>query len=147
MYKNRHDVLHMIHSINTIISKNIENKMKKYCEKGLVTSHSEILEYLYKNEKATMKDISKFTGRDKSTVTSLIKKLSAGGYVEKISDKKDRRKTFVRLTEKSKKLKQLFLDISTKLDNQTFNGLTDEETNILHILLNKMYKNLEREGE
>ncbi len=53
---------------------------------GLAPSHGDILILLFQSETVSMREIAEKIGRDKSTVTALIKKLIDIGYVEKRED-------------------------------------------------------------
>ena len=62
-----------------------------------------------------MKEIADKIDRDKSTVTALVDKLISIGYVTKQKDPGDSRMILVSLTEKGKKLRSDFEEISDKL--------------------------------
>jgi len=57
--------------------------MAKRNIKGLVTSHGDILYALFQKRTLTMKEIAEGIEKDKSTVTALVNKLIAHGYVQK----------------------------------------------------------------
>ena len=85
-----------------------------------------------------MKEIAEIIDKDKSTITSLINKLIALGYVEKKKDTTDSRVSMVSLTEKGKGLKPIFVEISGKLETTAFLGVSEQEKEILNILLAKL---------
>lgn len=82
---------------------------------NLVTSHGDILVTLFNCETITMQELAQSIGRDPSTVTTLVKKLVAAGYIETQKNPDDRRSTNVFLTEKGKALHHDFDEISSEL--------------------------------
>jgi len=89
-----------------------------------------------------MKEIAEIIDKDKSTITSLINKLITLGYVEKKKDMADNRISIISLTVKGKALKQLFMEISKKLVTKAFRFISEQEKEILNILLAKLNKNM-----
>ena len=89
-----------------------------------------------------MKEIAEIIDKDKSTITSLINKLITLGYVEKKKDMTDNRISIISLTVKGKALKQLFIEISKKLVTNAFRCISEQEKEILNILLAKLNKNM-----
>lgn len=105
----------------------IINELYKRKITGLVPSHGAILDILFQKEKATMKELAEKIGRDKSTVTTLVNKLIAAGYVLKEKDLYDNRITHLCLTSKGKSLQPDFDEISDKLIATAFSGFTQKE--------------------
>jgi len=89
-----------------------------------------------------MKEIAEIIDKDKSTITSLIKKLIALDYVEKQKDMNDNRISMISLTAKGKALKASFLEISGKLVTRAYQGISEQEKEILNILLTKLNKSI-----
>ncbi|MCB9495111.1 MAG: winged helix-turn-helix transcriptional regulator [Desulfobacteraceae bacterium] len=89
-----------------------------------------------------VQDIVKHSYRDKSTVSNIIRKLEQNGYVEKFSDQYDGRKVKIRLTEKCHSHLYSMLEISEKLKNKLFHKMSNEEIEILFLLINKIEKNI-----
>jgi MarR family transcriptional regulator, organic hydroperoxide resistance regulator len=72
----------------------------------LAPTHGEILHLLNQNTSMAMGELAQGINRDKSTITSLIKKLETLGLVKRDQSKDDRRKVIITLTEKGKKYKK-----------------------------------------
>ena len=89
-----------------------------------------------------MKEIAEIIDKDKSTITSLIKKLIALDYVEKKKEMNDNRVSIIRLTARGKALKASFLEISAKLTARAYQGISEQEKEILNILLTKLNKSM-----
>jgi len=72
------------------------------------------------------------------TITGLVDRLEEPGMVERVFDKKDRRKVWVRLTEKGEqKLTEAF-PVATRLAEELSSVLTDEELRDLQAKLEKL---------
>ena len=94
----------------------IEQKLKEKELNDLVTSYGNILTVLYDNDGVlSMKEIGNLIGKDKSTVTALCNKLINLGYIEKEKSTKDKRVTYIKVTQKSKNIESKFNDISQEV--------------------------------
>jgi MarR family transcriptional regulator, organic hydroperoxide resistance regulator len=117
--------------INSYLLKELHN----YGINGLVPSHGAVLKHLFTHEVVTMKDLAKAVRRDKSTVTTLVAKLIAKGYVEREAGSDDQRIIHVRLTQKGEELRPVFLKISENLLRQIWKGIDDaEQKEVVRIL-------------
>lgn len=103
----------------------------------IVPSHGDILNYLLRHDGATSTDIAVGSHRTKPTVTVLVDKLIAAGYVERRRSTKDRRETEVWLTDKGRALEPMFYEVSEALSEEIVRNLTPEETQTLELLLKK----------
>lgn len=135
------NIISLIATIREKSNKFIMREMNNRNIKGLVISHGDILNALFKYEVLTMKDISEKIERDKSTVTTLVDKLVSIGYVTKQKDFNDSRIVLVSLTEKGKQLKSDFEEISSELLSVVFSGIEEEEKEILIRTLTKIKNN------
>ena len=123
---------------NKLISKELE----AHDIRGLASSHGDILFVLFNFKILPMMEIAKRINRDKSTVTALIKKLEAMGYVEKTADPDDSRVTLISLTDNGWKLKPVFDRISEKLLKQVYKGFTGKEKEEIITGLERLFKNM-----
>ncbi|MBU5674908.1 MarR family transcriptional regulator [Alkaliphilus sp. MSJ-5] len=122
----------------------IERELKEEELDDLVPSYGNILTVLYDNDgKLSMKEIGELIGKDKSTITVLINKLSKLGYVQKEKCQEDRRVTYIVLTEKGKSIEGKFNDISKKVYLTAYKNFSKEEKDIFLNLLKKMNNNFD----
>ncbi|MCD4714668.1 MAG: MarR family transcriptional regulator [Clostridiales bacterium] len=129
-----------------------KKKMVKFIEKklyekelyNLVPSYGNILTVLYDhNGTMSMKEIGTLLGKEKSTITAIVDKLEKLGYVSKIKNEKDRRTTFVCLTEMGKDIEKKFEEISKDVQSAAYNNFTKEEKSEFLRLLKKMNQNFD----
>ncbi|MTI67247.1 MAG: MarR family transcriptional regulator [Firmicutes bacterium] len=119
----------------------IENQLEKNGLNDLIPSHGNILTVLYNNGKLTMKEIANLIGRDKSTVTPLVNKLVKLGYIKKEKCQKDRRLTYITLSNKGVEIEAKYNKISKNLLDTAYENFTEEEQNNLLKLLKKLNNN------
>ena len=135
-------VIAVISSIRGLAHELIAGELKKHGVADIAPSHGDILAALYSQDGMSMKDISARIGKKKNTVTVLIDKLVALGYVRKETDGLDRRTTRVFLAEKGRVFEHIFREVSQKLIEKTYRGFTESEKEELMGLLTRMEENV-----
>lgn len=108
---------------------------------GLAPSHGEIIYLLIFKGEMTKTDIALSIHRERSTVTTLIKKLESLGYISSRVNKDDARSTLVSLTEKGKEMETAFIEISELLYDTQYKGMTKKEIELFRECLIKMNSN------
>lgn len=142
---NKYLAISKISNIRSKVFDYIECELKRRGIEGLVVSHGNILDILYDNNgKLTMKEISKGINRSKSTVTQLVDKLLKDGYVTKESNPEDKRFSYIVLTEKGLSIKKDFREISDNVIREFFKDFTEEEAEVLLLLLDRVINNFTR---
>ena len=120
----------------------ILTEFKKNNISELAPSHAAILNLLYKaGDKMKMNDIAEKIGRDKSTLTVLINKLSRLKYVKRVKSKDDSRSTYIVLTQKGLDLKPEFVRIADLMIETAFKNFSKKEKELLMENLDKLYNN------
>lgn len=138
-------ILHFLSKTKKKMTKFINRQLIKEGIEDLVPAYGNILTVLYNNKgRLMMKDIANIVGKDKSTITALIKSLTASGYVQKKKSEKDKRITYIELTEKSYAIQNKFDRISNALSKKAYHGFTEEEKEIFLKLLKKMNNNFKQ---
>ena len=141
MVMNTKDVISLISKIREKVNRFIVSEMLKQGIDGIVTSHGDIINALFKMPRLTMAEIAEKIGRDKSTVTALVDKLVRLGYVTKERDTEDTRVVYVTLTHKGNELKPIFEAISRELLDTFYLDISEKEKEALVRILNKIYNN------
>ena len=85
-----------------------------------------------------MKDIADKIHRTRPTVTVLVDKLEKLGYLKREISKEDSRYTYIGLTKKGQDFKPVFEKISEDLNNMLYKNLSENESDILENLLQKI---------
>lgn len=117
-------------------------ELKFHGIEGLVPSHGDIIAALRNGKTLTMTEIAEKISRDRSTVTTLVNKLVAAGYVITEKNPDDKRSSFVKLTAKGEGTREVFRDISDKMFSKIFKDMTEEERESFSAALENIFLNL-----
>lgn len=131
----------LISNIHTAASDFLEEKLKAYGLPDMVSSHGFILYRLSLAERLTMGELAQLVNRDKSTVTVLIRKLEAAGFVEREVSEKDSRVVYIKLTPQGREYNDKTKDISRQLIERCYQGFSPEERQTTFALLKRIFNN------
>jgi MarR family transcriptional regulator, organic hydroperoxide resistance regulator len=135
-------IVSLISKIRNKANRIIVGELRRRNIKGLSPSHGNILFFLFQSECSTMMELARKIDRDKSTITALVRKLVTMGYVETAKSESDSRVTFVRLTEKGRRLKPDFEEISNILLERIYGDCSFREREVIVNGLERMLKNM-----
>ncbi|STO31259.1 transcriptional regulator SlyA [Fusobacterium necrogenes] len=119
----------------------VEILLKKKGIKNLGHSHIRIIIILSVYKRVSMKEISEMISKDKSTVTTLVKKLEKLKYVKKSVCRKDRRITFLELEERAEEIIETVFQVAGLFQRKVESILTKEEIDNLFFIMEKLVKN------
>jgi len=102
---------------------------------------------LWQKKQMTITDLVKETSLVKSTLTTMLERLEKVDLIKKITDEKDRRKTQVTLTEKSKKMEKKYISISEEMDSIYYKDFKKEEMVLFEQYLKRILSNLQNYEE
>ncbi|UED77698.1 MarR family winged helix-turn-helix transcriptional regulator [Brevibacillus sp. DP1.3A] len=128
----------LISHIRDAVNKLIISELEKHGVEGIVPSHGDILLCLYKHDNVTMKELAEYIHRTKPTVTVLVNKLVACGYVIREKDVNDNRITYIKLTQRGMELQPIFKAVSNRIREMMYGGLSEAEGELLENLLEKV---------
>ncbi len=135
-------VIGLISTIRDKANRLILKELKACNIEDIVPAHGSILVQLFLNRERTMGEIARGVERTKSTVTVLVERLAARGYLETEKDSEDNRVTKVRLTKKGKSLEKVFWRVSDNLLSGVYRGFSEEEKTEMVRLLTRVNNNL-----
>lgn len=133
--------LYTLSKIRQNIFAYLEAEMSAKNISGISPSDGDIIFVLDIRGPLTLLEIARYTMKDKSTVSPVIKKLEKSGYVTKEKQEHDGRFVKIKLTARAKKLKPRLLEISGAMNLRIFNGLTEEEKSMLFSLISRVHDN------
>ena len=139
---NTDNTFYLISQIKELSTSLIEKELKKNNIEGISSSHGNIIHVLINKNEISMTDIANSIKRDRSTVTTLVKKLQKHGYVAMKKNEKDSRSTLVYLTEKGKELSPSFEKISNILFETSKIGIDEDEWQTFRKILLQLHDNL-----
>ena len=110
---------------------------------GLVPSHGSLLGQLYRLGPLPMGRLAALIRRKKNTVTALVRKLEAAGYVSCRKDPADSRVTLVATTSRAEAFRQDFQAISRALLQRVWGDMPEAQRLVLMEGLARLEANLE----
>ena len=127
-----------------LCSKEIIHRYTPMLEKlDLTYTQYIVMMYFWEKKTSNVKDISKILLLDSGTLTPLLKKLEAKGYITRIRSKKDERNLEVTITEKGLNLRKKALDIPVNIGKCI--DLSKDELENLYSLIYKVLANVSKE--
>ena len=113
---------------------------------GLHITDHKVLDFIYRYGPMPAGRLSELTSLTTGAVTGIIDRLEKAGYVRRVNDPKDRRRTIIELT-RNKKLERKLEDIFTPLSMRMHKVLSSYSDNELAFLFNVLTKSLEQSHE
>lgn len=142
--KRSDDTPKLISSLKHAISHYITDELTKGGMIHLAPSHGEIISILVRHDgQMTKSEIARKIHKDKSTVTSLVRKLERMGYVRVEQCPEDTRKNFVVPTNQAREYTDYVSQISEGMYEQLFQGISSEDREYFRVLLKQMIANFE----
>lgn len=113
-------------------------------ELGLYRGQPPVLFALWEQEGATHGELAARLHVKPATITKMIKRMEKAGFVERRSDPQDQRVSRVYLTDAGRSIREQVEQVWRTLEEETFEGLSAEERDLLHRSFLQMRENLMR---
>jgi DNA-binding MarR family transcriptional regulator len=131
----------LISKIKQISERIFDKKLRNYGIYDLNTAQGRIIFSLWQQDNMSITELTKRTALGKTTLTSMLGRLEQNGYIVSRIDEKDKRKTIITLSQKSKSLEKYYSALSRKMTVLFYEGLSDNqidefEASLTHILAN-----------
>lgn len=101
-----------------------------------------ILYVLWQEDGLPIIELSKRTGLAKTTLTSMLDRMDEKGFLERVTDHKDRRMLRIFLTAKAKVLSDQYNKVSDEMSQIFYKDFSDEEIVAFEKTLEKILNNL-----
>ncbi|MFX1256223.1 MAG: MarR family winged helix-turn-helix transcriptional regulator [Promethearchaeota archaeon] len=124
------------------LSGRIFNKILKEYQIEINPAQGRIMFVLWRNEGISIRELAKETSLSKSTLTSMLDRLENMGYIKRVASKIDRRKILIKLTEKDRRLRDKYIEVSQKMNKLFYNGFTNDEIDTFEEYLSRIFSNL-----
>ena len=127
-------------------SKEIIRRYKPYLDEIDLTYTQYItMMVLWDKKSQSVKELGKYLYLDSGTLTPVLKKLEAKGYITRKRSEQDERSLIVTITEKGEQLKDIAVEIPMKMNGCV--AMEPEEAQMLYSLLYKVLGTLGEEEE
>uniref|UniRef100_A0A7C3RLE7 MarR family transcriptional regulator n=1 Tax=Dictyoglomus thermophilum TaxID=14 RepID=A0A7C3RLE7_DICTH len=130
-----------------VIKEHFRRREKLLSDLKVYRGQAPVLLLLAEKNGLTQKEIAEELKIKPSTVTLILRRMKKRGLVSSKRDEKDKRYTKVYLTEDGKKFICRLREIYRQLEEECFNGFSDEEKDQLMNFLRRVIDNLRRLNE
>ena len=103
-----------------------------------------ILHVLWENDGISNRELSKKSGLAMSSLTTMLERMEEKKLLERRVDENDKRKILIFLTDYAKSLKSEYDEISDKMTEISFEGISDEERLAFEATLEKVLYKFEK---
>ena len=103
-----------------------------------------ILHVLWENDGISNRELSKKSGLAMSSLTTMLERMEEKNLLIRKFCPSDKRKSLIFLTDYAKSLKNEYDEISDKMTEISFKGISDEEKLAFEVTLEKVLYNFER---
>ena len=103
-----------------------------------------ILHVLWENDGISNRELSKKSGLAMSSLTTMLERMEEKKLLERRVDENDKRKILIFLTDYAKSLKSEYDEISDKMTEISFEGISDEKRLAFEATLEKVLYNFEK---
>lgn len=142
MNVNQDNFLYTLTKVRQRLFSFLEAELAKNNITDVPPSYGHVLFVLDRKGPLTLQELARLSEKDKSTVSSMIKRLEENGYVTKVKGRDDGRFVKIKLTARARKIRPLIWEISDAMNKKLFSGLSAEEKNRLFELLGKVCDNV-----
>ena len=122
--------------------------LNKFLSKKNITAFNgeqgRILHVLWENDGISNRELSKKSGLAMSSLTTMLERMEEKKLLERRVDENDKRKILIFLTDYAKSLKSEYDEISDKMTEISFEGISDEERLAFEATLEKVLYNFEK---
>jgi len=132
----------LISKIKQISGRILDKKLKNYGINDLNNAQGRIIFSLWQKDNIPIADLARQTALGKTTLTSMLDRLEQSGHIVRIPDRKDKRKTIVSLTDKSKSLKDSYAAVSQEMTALFYKGIPERQIDDFEIILKAILSNL-----
>lgn len=118
-------------------------KLKQYNLDRINPAQGRILFVLWEQDGLSIQELARKTSLGKSTLTSMLDRLETAGHVKRVPSADDRRKIMIWLTERDRKLRAAYNDVSSDMSEVFYRGFSAREIGAFEEYLNRILANLE----
>jgi DNA-binding MarR family transcriptional regulator len=111
---------------------------KKVSALDLTAVQGMVIRFLYDNNRLTSSELGKKTDLDSATLTGVLDRLEAGGFVERRQNLEDRRSIRIHLTEKGRTTGEKVAKLMVEANAEFLRGFNTSEEVALRSLLTRI---------
>ncbi len=132
----------LIAKIHRAAGRVFSKKLKAYKLEAINPAQGRILFVLWEHDGVSIRELAKKTSLGKSTLTSMLDRLEEAGHLKRVPSEQDRRKSIIRLTEKDKRMRDIYHEVSAEMAGLFYRGFTAKEIDAFERALMRIHENL-----
>lgn len=132
----------LIVQIHQLAGRVFARKLKRYGISELNPAQGRILFALWSSDGISVSELAERTLLEKSTLTTMLDRLEAGGFVHRLPSTEDRRKVLVCRTGKDMAFQKVYLEVSEEMAGLFYSGFSAREIDDFEDKLLRLLKNL-----
>ncbi len=109
---------------------------------ALNPAQGRIMFVLWHNDRIPINELAAKTSLGKSTLTSMLDRLEASGYVSRIQCRDDRRRILIERTEKDRNFEKSYGEVSLDMTRLFYKGFAKQEIEQFEGYLQRVFDNL-----
>ncbi|MCM1488702.1 MAG: MarR family transcriptional regulator [Firmicutes bacterium] len=132
----------LISKIKQIQGRQFEKLLVKHGISEFNGAQGRILFVLWEEDCIAISELSRKTGLAKTTLTGMLDRLEAAGYIQRIYDPSDRRTVRIKLTNNAADMREKYCEVSEEMNEIFYKGFTENEILDFENHLGKILENL-----
>ena len=116
--------------------------LKRHRLVTITPAHGRILFALWERDGVSISDLVKRTSLSKSALSLTLDVLEKEGFIRRVPSPVDRREVLIRLTEKDRRLRSRYADVSREMAAIAYKGFSDSEIALFEKMLERVLSNL-----
>ncbi|MFW9904176.1 MAG: MarR family winged helix-turn-helix transcriptional regulator [Candidatus Thorarchaeota archaeon] len=133
---------YLIAQIHQLSQRIFAKKLKQHQIVDINPAQGRILFALWKKDGLPIIELAKATSLSKSTLTPMLDRLEEIGHLKRVDSEEDRRKKLIYLTEKNKKLQDIYYQVSLEMKGLYYKGFSEKEIDQFEDHLKRILSNL-----
>lgn len=136
----------LIAKIHQLAGRIFAQKLKEH-QIDINPAQGRILFVLWQQDGIPIRELAQKTALGKSTLTSMLDRLEAGGYLRRVPAPNDRRKILIKRTDKDRALQGLYNQVSAEMTALFYEGFSEQEIDDFEHYLRRIFEHLNSEIE
>lgn len=132
----------LISQIKQIQGRVFDTLLQEYGIEEFNGAQGRILYVLWQEDNLPIVELSRRTGLAKTTLTGMLDRMEASGFLNRTYDKQDRRLIKIVLTDKAKELNDKYNAVSERMGEIFYKGFTQKEITEFESTLKRLLINL-----
>lgn len=135
----------LISQIKQIQNRVFDSYLRQYGIQEFNGAQGRILYVLWQEDNLPIVELSRRTSLAKTTLTSMLDRMEASDFLQRLYDKADRRQIRIILTEKAKALRNKYEEVSDLMSRLFYKDFTDTEVVAFEEFLVRILNNLKED--